>query len=379
MTIPSMTRVFAVLMTLLALFPVRSEARTKLAAVPEREAAVIRLDNQRATLIQESRTLTLQQGKNQVDFSWKGVRIDQDSIRLDILSHKDSVTLLSVSYPPQEPSLVWSIHSKMPAQVEVRISYLLSRIDSLSTYKGVVNHDETELDLIGFQIVRNFSGEDFGPTAAFFGNGNRDIAELRHEETKQLLDLSSQATPLKKKITFDSREHPWDPEAEETTVGLPVSYRIRNIHQSGLGQSLLPRGKMRLFIEDGRGGLVFLGEDRVGPVPAGQDMEVTVGQSRDVKLTQRIMSKTKVNVRRNTDNHVVLYDQEERVTAELENFKDTPVLLELIEHIPGEWEMVTTNMDYSKEDANTLTYEVEIPARGGKELVMHYRRRNIRR
>ncbi|MHC4116976.1 MAG: hypothetical protein ACYSWO_05665 [Planctomycetota bacterium] len=72
-----------------------TEARIKLVALPERAATVIRLDNPRATLIEEERVLTLQKGLNKVDFSWKGVLIDADSIRLRAIDHPDKVTLLS--------------------------------------------------------------------------------------------------------------------------------------------------------------------------------------------------------------------------------------------------------------------------------------------
>ncbi|GAG28260.1 unnamed protein product, partial [marine sediment metagenome] len=70
------------------------QARIKLVALPERAATVIRLDNPMATLIEEERVLTLQQGLNKVDFSWKGVSIDADSIRLKALDHPKKVTLL---------------------------------------------------------------------------------------------------------------------------------------------------------------------------------------------------------------------------------------------------------------------------------------------
>ena len=63
------------------------QARIKLVALPERDATVIRLDNPQWTLIEEERVLTLQKGLNKVDFSWKGVSIDADSIRLKALDH----------------------------------------------------------------------------------------------------------------------------------------------------------------------------------------------------------------------------------------------------------------------------------------------------
>jgi hypothetical protein len=67
---------------LLVLMSLTVHARIKLVSLPEREDVVIRLENRQATLVEEERVLTLQQGINQVDFSWKGVGIDPDSIRL---------------------------------------------------------------------------------------------------------------------------------------------------------------------------------------------------------------------------------------------------------------------------------------------------------
>ncbi|UCH07744.1 MAG: hypothetical protein JSV55_01735, partial [Deltaproteobacteria bacterium] len=94
-----------------------AEARIKMVALPERGKTIIRLDNPQATLIEEERVLTLQKGRNHVDFSWKGVSIDPDSIRLTVLTTPDKVNLLSVSYPPNEAALVWEISSVDASEV----------------------------------------------------------------------------------------------------------------------------------------------------------------------------------------------------------------------------------------------------------------------
>lgn len=130
-----------------------AQGRIKLVALPERAATVIRLDNPQATLIEEERVLTLQKGLNKVDFSWKSVFIDADSIRLQALDHPDKVTLLSVSYPPNEAALVWDISSDGDYAETVRISYLLSNIDRLITYKAVADKQETKVDLKSFMSV----------------------------------------------------------------------------------------------------------------------------------------------------------------------------------------------------------------------------------
>ena len=36
---------------------------------------------------------------------------------------------------------------------------------------------------------------------------------------------------------------------------------------------------------------------------------------------------------------VVLYDTDEIITAKIENFKDGPAVLTMIQHIPGQWDM----------------------------------------
>jgi len=137
------------------------QARIKLVALPERGATVIRLDNPQWTLIEEERVLTLQKGSNKVDFSWKGVSIDADSIRLKALDHPGSVVLMSVSYPPNEAALVWDVNCPDNYAETVRISYLLRNIDRLITYKAIADKPETFVDLKSYLVLRNFSGEDF--------------------------------------------------------------------------------------------------------------------------------------------------------------------------------------------------------------------------
>jgi hypothetical protein len=159
-------------------------------ALPERGNTVIRLDNPKATLIEEERVLTLQKGLNQIDFSWKGVSIDEDSIRLKVLSHPNEATLLGVSYPPNEAALVWQIHSEDAFEVTVRISYLLSWIDRLIVYKAVANKAETFIDLKSFLVLRNFSGEDFEKASVLLGDGKSYVQTIKHEETRQVLFLN---------------------------------------------------------------------------------------------------------------------------------------------------------------------------------------------
>jgi len=360
------------------------DARIKLVALPERAATVIRLDNPNATLIEEERVLTLQKGLNKVDFSWKGVQIDEDSIRLQVLDHPADVTLLSVSYPPGEAALVWEISSGGDFAEPVRISYLLSNIDRLITYKAVANKPETLVDLKSYLILRNFSGEDFAQARVLLDYGEAFDQGVNHEETKQMLFLTEPNVPIRKIWTFDAEKLPWDPEKlENKNVGIPVSYEITNSQQGRLGKFALWGGKARIFQEDGHGSTIFLGEDNAALVPVGEKMELYIGDSRDIVVTQRKMRDAQIDIQKNHAGQPVLYNTDEIITAKIENFKDSPAVLTMIQHIPGQWDMEECNMKYVKKDASMLKFEIELPARtqtgpAVKELSMHYHRRNIR-
>ena len=127
-------------------------------------------------------------------------------------------------------------------------------------------------------------------------------------------------------------------------------------------------------------------------MPVGEKMELYIGDSRDIVVTQRKMQDTQVAKAKNKKGEIVLYDTNERITAKIENFKDSEAVLTMIQHIGGQWDMETCTLDgralrlgtdYKKKDANTLEFEIKLPARTedgpvAKELKMYYHRRNIR-
>lgn len=369
----------AVIFLCLLLASLHAAARIKLVALPDRDTTMIRLDNPDATVVEEERVLTLQQGLNQVDFSWKGVTIDEDSIRLAVLSPAEKVALLSVSYPPGEGALVWQLSAAEACNAKVRISYLLSGIDRLVTYTGTAEKDESRLDLESFLVLRNFSGEDFADARVRLDYGEPFVISVKHEETRQRLFLSKTGLPIVKTFKWDAREKPWDPSRLDVNVGIPVYYAIANNGKNGLGKHALWDGKVRVFQKDGHGSTIFLGEDNPGFVPVGEDMKIRIGESRDVVVTQRKKVDRRINVRRNLANEVILYDNEELVETKIENFKDRPAVLVLTQYIPGEWTMRAVSHPFELKDHETLEFRVELKPNDKITLMMDYVRKNIRK
>lgn len=370
------------------------QGRTKLAALPERDATVIRLDNPAGTLIEEERILTLQKTTsaetvNKVDFSWKGVNIDADSIRLTVLDHPEGVKLLNVSYPPNEQALVWEIASDGDYAETARISYLLYNIDRLVTYKAVADKAESKLDFKSYLVLRNFSGEDFDKANVLLDYGQAFETGTLHEETKQMLFYKAPEVPITKIWTWDAGKLPWDPEQlESQNIGVPVSYRLYNNAEAGLGQAAMWGGKVRLFQDDGRESTIFLGEDNATLIPVGQKAELYIGDSRDIVVTQRKMKDGQINLRRNNAGAIVLYDTDEQITAKIENFKDSPAVLTMIQRIPGQYDIKSVTIDgqpakYELKDAGVLEFTIELPARtpdgpAVKNLELNYNRINVR-
>jgi hypothetical protein len=353
-------------------------ARTKLVALPDRENTFVRLDHPDITLIQEERTLPLHKGINKIDFSWKGVHIDPDSIRLAILQHPDSTRLINVSYPPNEQALVWEIFSPENRQEKIRISYLLMNIDRVITYEAKTNQQESRLDLSSYLVLRNFSGESFASALFQLDYGKNFEKGILDGETRRMLFFDAANLDIRKVFTFNAGIHPWEPQKQTHTVGIPVSYELENDKGNQLGQHALWGGKVRIFQNDASKSSIFLGEDLAGFTPVGQKMTLHIGDSRDLSVTQHKITEERSNIRRNRNDHIVLYDSNEEMRIEIENFKDTPATLKIIEPMQGEWEIRKSSHDFKHTHSREIEFELTVPAKGKTTVTYSYVRHNIR-
>ncbi len=362
------------ILALLALPVNQAYGRVKLVALPERARVVVSLTNPNATLVEEERLLTLQKGVNQVDFSWRGVNIDASSIQVRMLGHPEQVLLLNTSYPPNENALVWALSSPAAMEERMRISYLLQGLNREVVYKAVAEPNEKALTLRNYLRLRNDSGEDLTEAEITIGYGAQFKKTIAHEEILEMLSERIETLPVKKILTWDAAQLPWDPEYEKKTVGIPLSYVIKNDSASKLGQHTLLPGKARIFLktkemaDDGSAktgeGVAFTGEDWAALTPVDRELKLFIGQSRDVKVTQRKVKDERTNMRRNNNNQVVLWDTDEIYKIEIENFKKTPIDLVVVEHFPGYWKMVENShsQQYKKKDAYTFEYNLTLPA-----------------
>jgi hypothetical protein len=364
---------------LLTLAATSAHARVKLVALPERARVVVSLAHPDATLVEEERILTLQKGVNKVDFSWAGVNIDPNTIQVRMLSHPDKVLVLNTSYPPNENALVWEVSSPAAQEERVRISYLLSGSNRDIVYKAVAETDEKALNLRNYLRLRNDSGEDLSEAEFGIGYGADFKRTLENGEVLELQSEKIDALAMRKVLTWDAAQQPWDPEYQKQTIGIPMAYVFTNSPPKLGTHTLLP-GKARIFIKTGDN-VAFAGEDWVQLTPVDREVKLSIGQSRDVKVTQRKVKEDKQNIRRNTGNNVVLYDTEEELKIEIENFKKEDAHLVIVEHIPGYWKAGESSHAFKKKDAFTIEYQLVLPKEStGKNkttVTLKYNRLNV--
>jgi hypothetical protein len=128
---------FSVIAALLVVLTSTAQARIKLTTLPERETVRIDIQNGRFTLVEEERTVNLQTGRNQVDFSWANINIDKDSIVFRVIKADGEVNVLNTNYPPDENALYWTVSSAKAGPAVIRVSYLIGNMAAGPSYPAL--------------------------------------------------------------------------------------------------------------------------------------------------------------------------------------------------------------------------------------------------
>ncbi|GMQ96589.1 MAG: hypothetical protein BMS9Abin15_0262 [Gammaproteobacteria bacterium] len=353
-----------------------AEARIKLITLPVRDRVEIQLDHPDQTLVEEERTVPLSAGLNQVDFSWANTRIDPQSIVFRILKgdSRAEVNVLSVSYPPGERALVWNVSSGIATTARVRISYVIAALTRHYDYQLITSHREKSLTLMQYLNIRNGANEVFGDSWIWPGFGKQLLKSVGINQTRRVLIDKYQNIPVNKTYTVDPVKHGWLIKAEQKLL-VPMHYVLKNDTRHGLGRAAIPRGKVRIFQEDGNGGRVFLGEDWGATTPLDEEMALFVGVAKDIVVKRTIEQNKQKRL------SGMLYSHDVVIKYEIENFKDIPVTLTVIEHPRQvrdqlrrrserevEWRIGSKTSfkdgpDSDKTTLDKLVFKVDLPAR----------------
>jgi hypothetical protein len=394
---------------LLLLGAPKASARVKFAALPQRERIEIRLDHAGRTLVEEERVVpllawTAEGGNNLVDFAWANAQVDKDTVLFRPIAVREGdafrpvregeVKVVSVAYPPNENALVFEVYSEKACAVKMRVSYVAGNLDRAFAYRALADRDERFLLLKTYLILGNRSGEEFQGAQVWAGFGPRlEAGPNDGDDVRLLLDRAARV-PVRKTYSLDWYANgPLSPEKPFASRVL-MHYEISNDEKNGLGRFGMPAGKARIFLDDGKGGEAFLGEDWAEATPLDRKMRLFLGEARDVLCTRTVQSNERHTVQGN------LFHQEVRLRYEIENFKAEPLTLDIREQLnhlaaefgaraPGdvEWELLdgtTPGLKVSTELGGALpVLSVGLPARpkGGavekQVVILHVMLRNL--
>jgi hypothetical protein len=180
------------------------------------------------------------------------------------------------------------------------------------------------------------------------------------------------AAPCIRRYTTRAGQGWWSPPqplAERQMFGeggeQPVvsTLEFENTREAGLGVAL-PAGRMRVSEADHD----LVGEVQIGHTPAGKKLELELGNAFDLRAERK-----QVDFTLDRDARVMT----ERFEITLHNAGAKPVTVRAVEVLPrwSAWEIVESSVKWDKADAQTITFDVPVPAQGQTVLTYTVRYR----
>jgi hypothetical protein len=300
-----------------------------------------------------------------------------------------------------KPTLAWLLRNPRPAPQRVEASYLTAGISWKSDYVMLINAADSRADLTGWVTINNQSGATYQNAALKLVAGDINRAASR-DDSRRAMEMAAKASPavadreFKSEgffeyhlYTLDGRTTSKESQTKQLTLlsaadfpvekrfiyygaasyhrtqyGVPISNQkvgvyldIRNTKENRLGIPL-PKGKVRVYKADTSGSQQLIGEDWIDHTPKDERVRIKMGETFDV-VGERVQKDWK----RIGSN---LYEIEWEIT--LRNHKKEAVTVEVIEPMPGDWDILRSTQPHEKLEAFTARWKVPVPKEGAATL-----------
>jgi len=301
-----------------------------------------------------------------------------------------------------KPTLVWLLQNAKAAAQRVEASYLTGGITWKADYVMVINAADNRSDLTGWVTIDNKSGATYSNAALKLVAGDINRAADRRRDGR-VLEMAAQAMPASKAsrdfreetffeyhlYSLDGRTTIKDSQTKQlslmtanevpvdkhfiyygaadyyrTQYGMPVSNQkvavyleLRNSQQNRLGVPL-PKGRVRVYKADALGSQQLIGEDWIDHTPKDEKVKIKMGDAFDV-VGERVQK----DWRRIASN---LYEVEWEMS--LRNHKKENITVEVVEPMPGDWDVIRESQPHEKLQAFTARWNVPVPKEGEAKL-----------
>lgn len=146
-----------------------------------------------------------------------------------------------------------------------------------------------------------------------------------------------------------------EPEPEQPTKA-QVRLTIENSKANRLGVPL-PAGRITVFTPGKQGTVAIAGETDLPDTPEDQKLILGLGEAFDVTV-----KRTQTDYREFEDAREAAYQ------IVVSNKMDEDVVVDVIQHIPGEWRMLEQSLAFERETASRIVFRPRVPA-GGKATI----------
>ncbi|HDP33545.1 MAG TPA: DUF4139 domain-containing protein [Candidatus Hydrogenedentes bacterium] len=318
------------------------------------------------------------------------------------LGHPGQVVLPEI---PEEliakPTLVWLL-SNDGADHEVEVTYLTNGLNWSADYVVTLGSDEKDMDIEGWVTLNNRSGAAYTNAQLKLVAGDVNVVRemerampkmaradmlmaagapmmeeeafaeyhlytlsrrttIKQNQSKQVSLLSGSDVAVEKRYEFRGQVHFYSSPIDAIkNQNADVFLVFQNKEENGLGMPL-PAGVMRVYQEDSSGMLQFSGEDRIQHTPKNEEVRLALGKAFDV-----------VGDRTQTDFRTLgARTREVAFKISVRNRKDTDIKVDVVEPMPGDWNVVDQSHAHVKRDARTAVFTLDAPA--DKEATLTYR------
>jgi hypothetical protein len=298
------------------------------------------------------------------------------------------------------PTLIWSLNNEGATRHRVEASYLARELSWNADYVLTVARDDRTADVDGWVTLTNGSGTSFTNASLQLVAGelnrvreelakmaDRDMSfraaaapppmtseafseyhlysvgrktSINNAETKQISMMTGTGVPVTKRYVVDGQsfyyrntQSPGSPIRDS----VQVFYQLTNDQRAGLGMAM-PAGVVRVYQSDTRGGVHFVGEDRIGHTPKDEVLNLRIGRAFDVVAERKQIDFEKIATN--------VYEVEYEVV--LRNHKATPITVEVNEPIGGTWRVLRSTHTHTKTDAFAAQFMLPVAADGTTRL-----------
>ncbi|MCI0625193.1 MAG: DUF4139 domain-containing protein [Acidobacteria bacterium] len=305
-----------------------------------------------------------------------------------------------------QPTLVWRLENGGSRSQTLEASYLTGGITWKADYVLNLGVDEKTADLNGWVTIDNRSGAGYKNASLQLVAGEinrvREMTEaamemrakparaemakqqfgeesffeyhlytldrkttLKDNQTKQISLLSGTGAAVRKEYVvngqnfyYHNRQNPGTPLKDQVETFI----ELKNSKENNLGLPL-PKGVLRVYKADTRGGQQLIGEDKIDHTPKDETVRVKLGNAFDI-----------VAERNQTDFQVIsdrVYEMGFNVT--LRNHKDQAITVVVNEPIGGDWRMLQSTFEHEKTAAFAARFKVPVAANGQAKLTYRVR------